>query len=250
MKHKADINDKKDKKMKISVVMAAYDEKGNIDVLVKQINKVLNQLKIQHEFVLVLRGTKDSSGYNDLINLKKTIKNPNILYKPNIIGIGPSFRFGFDNVSKDSTHVLTMDADMNHRPEEIPEFIEAMKKSEADVVIGSRYVKGGQFIMPVWKKFLSRTMNFFLRFLYDLPVADKTSGYRLYKKEVIDSINHKTTSINFEYLPEILIRARKEKYVLFETPIHFKKRKYGKSKMEFWKTVMGYLRLLGRIAVK
>ncbi|MBN2420926.1 glycosyltransferase [Candidatus Woesearchaeota archaeon] len=238
------------KRMKISVVMAAYDEKGNVDVLVKRIHKVLNQIKIPHEFVLVLRGTKESSGYNDLVKLKKTINNMNIFYKPNVIGIGPSFRCGFDNVSKTATHILTMDADMNHQPEEIPSFIEAMEKSGADVIIGSRYIEKGKFVMPVWKKFLSRTMNVLLRFLYDLPVADKTSGYRLYKKGVIDSINHKTTSVNFEYLPELLIRARKKNYLLAETPIYFKKRKFGKSKMNILKTTIGYLRLLGRIAVK
>lgn len=231
--------------MKISVVIAAYNEAGNVEKLANRFYKVFRKLCIDFEIIYVLRGTKEKSGYNGLMKLKsKGMKKIRIFYKPRVIGLGPSLKVGFDSAAKDSTHILTMDADLNHQPEELGKFISQIKKTGKDIIIGSRYIKGGTIEgIPMWKIILSRIMNIILSFLYGLDINDKTSGYRLYKKEAIDKIKNKTKFKNFEYLPELLIHAKKAGITMCEVPIHFKPRGSGKSKMRIFKTIIGYIKL-------
>ncbi len=239
-------------KMKISVVMPAYDEAGNVEKLAERFYRVFKKLNIDFELLYVLQGTKEKSGYNSLIQMKKKgMSKIRTLYYPGPIGVGPAFRAGFDAVSRDATHVLTLDADLNHQPEELPMFIAAMEKTDKDIIIGSRYIKGGKMEgMPLWKVTLSKWMNKILSILTGLWVKDKTSGYRLYKRKVIDKIKNKTVFRNFEYYPELLICAKKAGFSMYEVPIIFKWRVIGKSKMKKLKTIIGYLRLLGRVIAK
>lgn len=231
--------------MKISVVMAAWNEAGNVEQLANRLYNVFEKSGIDFELIYVLRGTKEHSGYNGLMELKnKGMDKIHILYRPDVTGYGPSFRTGFDAVAPDATHVLTLDADLNHQPEELPGFIESLNNTHADIIIGSRYLKGGKFEMPRWKKILSKEMNIILSILYGISIQDKTSGYRLYKKDVIQTLSHTATAKNFEYLPELLIYARKKGYAIEEIPIDFKARQIGTSKMSIIKSIIGYIRLM------
>ena len=234
--------------MNMSVVIAGYNEAGNVEKLANRFYKVFKKLKMDFEIIYVLRGTKESSGYNGLMKLRNSgMKKIKPFHKPNIIGIGPSLDYGFDQVRKESTHILTMDADLNHRPEEMIGFISRSKKTDDDIIIGSRYIKGGTIEgIPAWKIFLSRIMNIVLTVLYRVNIADKTSGYRLYKKSSLKKIKNKTEFKNFEYLPELLIYAKKAGLKMSEVPIHFKPRGEGKSKMRIFKTIIGYMKLTMR----
>ncbi len=238
--------------MKISVVVPAYNEVGNVDVLTKRFYNVFRKLKVDFELLFVLQGTKEESGYNDLLKMKNSgFSKIRIIYFPVPIGVGPAFRKGFNSIAKDATRVLTLDADLNHQPEELPTFIEAMEKTDSDIIIGSRYIKGGKIKgMPLWKATLSRVMNVILSLLTGLWINDKTSGYRLFKREAIEKIKNKTIYRNFEFYPELLICAKKAGFTMYEVPIIFKWRVRGVSKMKKLKTMLGYLKLLGRLLSK
>lgn len=228
--------------MKISSVVIAYNEKGNADVLAKRLYNVFNKLGVDFEMIFVVQGNDGT--FEDLKALPKEY-NLKLFYNEKPLGIKVPFKLGFDNVSSDATHVLTMDADLNHQPEEIPLFINALKETGADIIIGSRYIKGGDMVgMPSWKKALSRSVNVFMSFFYGLKVHDKTSGYRLCKKEVVDVVKEELISRNFEYYPEFLIRAAKHNFSMVEVPILFKFRIAGKSKLKIMKNLKGYLRLI------
>lgn len=136
-----------------------------------------------------------------------------------------------------------MDADLNHQPEEIPRLLEAAGRGGCDVLVGSRFV-GGSAVegTPLWKRSLSGTMNHLMRLLYGLRVKDKTSGFRVYRAEVLRQIEFESNA--FAFLPEILIRAHRAGYALGEEPIRFIYRKEGRSKMGIGSTTLSYLKLL------
>lgn len=238
-------------KMFLSVVIAAYNEKGNVESLFSTISYVLKKIRVPFEIIGIIDG--NDGAYESLQMMKKQ-KNMNELrlchsIKPS--GLGIAFKKGFNLVSKRATHVLTMDADWNHNPKEIPLLISKMKEANADIIIGSRYCRGGKTAgIPLWKLTLSSIMNVFFGLITNVRIKDKTSGFRLYTKPANDFIKNRYFAKNFEFLPEILIIAQKKGLKIVEAPIHFKYRTIGKSKMSIIKTVNGYLRLIFRIFFK
>lgn len=226
--------------------MPAYDEKGNVERLAERFYNVFKKLKIDFELVYVLQGTKDKSGYNNLMKMKKKgMDKIKLIYFPGPIGVYPAFKVGFDNISKDSTHVLTLDADLNHQPEELPKFIKKMEETNADMIVGSRYIKGGIIKgAPLWKKTLSKLMNLFFNIISPVDLSDKTSGYRLMKRKVVDKTKNKVKFRNFESYIEFLIKAKREGFTMAEVPITFIFRIIGVSKMRILKTTIGYIQLI------
>lgn len=230
--------------MNFSVILPAYNERKNLRELVLRLKKVLSGSK--YEIVCIIQG-KDGT-YEELSALKG-FKQLRLFYYPEPLGIGIAFKIGFCKARYD--HIITMDADLNHQPEEIPGFIEKMRKTGADIVVGSRYIKGGRILgMPLWKRVLSFSVNKILTAIFRFPVNDKSSGYRLFKKKVIADVVKEMKSKNFGVYPEILIIARNKCYKMVEIPIVFKVRVHGKSKMNLIKTGLGYLGLFYKYMFK
>ncbi len=158
-------------------------------------------------------------------------------------GLGHAFRKAFSKVSKSSDFVITMDADLNHQPEEISRFIKSQKETNADIVVGSRHVKGSiKKGVPLFKKIVSNLTNYFFSYCFGVKVKDKTSGYRLYKTNMLKKINY--SSNDFEFLPEMLIIAQKKGMSIKEIPITFKFRIKGISKLRWGKAFKGYALLV------
>jgi glycosyltransferase involved in cell wall biosynthesis len=222
-------------------VLPAYNEKQNLRVLVGRLKDVFEKEKINFEIICIIQGVDGT--YEEILNLKKRgFRQLKILYFKEPLGAGVAFKVGFSNISKDCDYVLTMDADLNHQPEELPKFLEKIKS--ADITIGSRYITGGKILgMPLWKQTISRLANKIVSFIFNFPINDKSSGYRIFRREVIADIVNDLKSRNFEVYPEILILARKKGYKMNEIPITFKVRTHGKSKFTWFRTGIGYLRL-------
>lgn len=226
----------------ISVVIAAYNEKDDIEELTRRIDATFRRLKIPYKLIYSLAGT---DGTADIV--KRLTKKFPIYYiyseKPG--GLGHDFRQGFSCISPKSTYVLTMDADLNHHPEEIPRFLDEMKKNNPDFIIGSREVPRAIISnIPLWKRFISKLANIVFDLKAGSAIKDKTSGYRLYKKGALEKIMREVRSKNFEFLMEMLIIAKRFGMNISEVPITFTYRVHGKSKMNLFKTGKGYLRLI------
>ncbi len=228
---------------KLSVVISAYNEKGNIEILSVRLIKVLKELNINYEVILVIDGNDGAAeSMRNLIkkNKYKTFKISSSM-KPR--GFGNSFRKGFSMVDTTSSHILTMDADLNHRPEEIPLFINKILKTDSDIIVGSRYIHGSKMYKREFiKGMLSTAANMVFPVLFGLKVKDISSGYRLYKKQVISDCFSKLKTNNFEFLAEILYKSKK--YHMLEIPINFEKRSIGQSKFNMFGTFFGYLRVI------
>ncbi len=141
--------------------------------------------------------------------------------------------------------VLSMDCDFSHDPAAIPSLLEALE--QADIVIGSRYVEGGRLrAWPRHRRLLSAGANAFVRALFNLPVRDCTSGFRAYRRAVVESIPwSELHSEGYSCLVELLYWAvRTGGARVREVPILFSERRAGKSKMGLREIVGGALNLL------
>lgn len=159
------------KKVFISTVIAVFNEENNIIPLTKRLIKVLEK-EGNFEIIYIISGED-----NTLENIK-TIKDNRIKisYSKKPKGLGKDFKTGFSIISKNANYVLTMDADLNHQPEEIPRFLK--KIEENDIVIGSRHVLGGKREnIPLWKIIISDFTNIFFTILSGVKTKDKT--YRI-----------------------------------------------------------------------
>lgn len=230
--------------MFISFVLAAYNEEENVKILTQQILEETKKLKVPFEIIYIIDG-KDNT-YSILKDMKKEykLKNMILIHNRKRQGFANAFKQGFGKISSKATHIITMDCDLNHDPKELYKFIIESNKG-TDIVIGSREVKGGKTIgIPKWKRLVSLFANYVFLLITPLKVLHKSSGYRLIKREVIDSVAFSCKSNNFEYLLEFLLIANKLGYKIKEVPITFTYRIHGKTKFKLISTGLGYAKLM------
>jgi dolichol-phosphate mannosyltransferase len=125
-----------------------------------------------------------------------------------------------------------MDADFSHDPAVLPEMARCL--TACDVVIGSRYVKGGSLDerWPAWRKLLSGFGNFYARTILAFPLRDVTTGYRMWRQEALQNMPlDRIRSNGYIFLVEMAYVAYLLRYRITETPIYFADRRWGKSKM-------------------
>ena len=229
--------------IKIALVIPAYFERENLPELTDRLLASLDKLRIEFKITYVIQGDDGSREF--LLSLNDN--HVNFLYYPEPLGVAAAFLAGFKEVVGHADYILTMDADLNHQPEEIYRLWECQKKTNADIVIGSRHIQGGKIIrMPLWKKFAGKAMNKIINIFSGIKVADKTSGFRIYKPEVIRCVMEKVQATNFEFYPEVIMVAHKAGFTFAETPITFIFRKKGESKMNKFQTIIGYMKIFWR----
>lgn len=224
----------KKNKTEISIVLPTYNEEGNVSELIARLNKVLNPLTKNYEIIVIDGYSKDST-----VKEAKAAGAKVFLQKEK--GYGAALKEGFDIAKGD--YVITMDADLSHDPIFIKEMWK--KRHSYDLIIASRNIKGGKADMPMTRRFLSKFLNLFFSYMLSTPVKDLSSGYRMYKKEVLDEI--KIIGKDFNVLQEILVRAYSAGFMIAEIPFHYKPRKAGKTKAQLFKFFMSYLKTLKRL---
>jgi dolichol-phosphate mannosyltransferase len=148
-------------------------------------------------------------------------------------GLGSAYRAGFRRALDEGYEVvISMDADGSHDPAVIPRML-GLIDDGADAVIGSRYVTGGGTTdWPVRRQLLSKWGNAYTRFALGLPTRDCTSGFRAYRASALAAIEPGSTSAEgYAFLTELVRRLDRLGYAVVETPIIFRDRTLGKSKM-------------------
>ena len=244
------------KKFDLSIILFAYNEDGNLSILLKKIFDTFNDhSQIQKVFISIcIQGSKSS-----LDEVKNFNKNNDLLinkfkiiysYHTQPIGIKEAFKDSFLNLPKNLNTFLTMDCDLNHNPIDSKPFFEKINDG-IDVIVGSRYCRGGKIIgMPIWKRTLSISFNKIISIILRFNIIDKTSGYRLIRHDNLLDIINKTNSHGFPFYSEFLFYLKKDNKKLLELPITFNKRTIGVSKMRIFRTVLDYLYLFYLIFFK
>src|SRR5208282_4213892 len=130
-------------------------------------------------------------------------------------GYGGALETGFAEARGD--YVLTLDADLSHEPDFAAKLWRA--RAQADIVIASRYTRGGTAYGEWTRRLLSGLLNLFMRRALSMPVRDMSSGFRLYRREVLADL--KFEGRNFEVLEEILVKAYAQGFSVYEVPFTY-----------------------------
>lgn len=217
--------------MKVSVVVPTYNERENIGVLIPRIFDAFKSSKIKGSVIVV----DDNSPDGTAAEVRRLMKKYpiSLIERDSKMGLGSAYITGFKRaLEQKADMVFEMDADLSHDPSAIPAFLEKAA-SGFDVVVGSRLVDGGRVVgWGFHRKAVSFFGNGIGRFIAGIGVSDLTSGYRVYKKDVLKGIeldNVKSKSYDFQL--EMLARSAKGGFNVGTVPIVFHDRVKGKSKL-------------------
>jgi len=215
--------------VKIIVVLPTYNEAENLPQLVS----ALFMLPIDVNILVVDDNSPDGTGQiaDDLA--KKHLGRIHVLHRPGKLGLKSAYIEGFRRAfDLGAEAIVQMDADFSHDPKVLIEM--SRRIQECDLVIGSRYVKGGSLDKrwPLWRKFLSGFGNNYARTILGFPLRDVTTGYRMWKRETLINMPlDRIRSSGYIFLVEMAYVAFLMGYDIVEVPIHFEDRRFGKSKM-------------------
>ncbi len=218
--------------MNIAVIIPTFNEKENLPL----ISARLMSLPLPGLRLLVIDdNSPDGTGQVADTLAAQYPGRVEVLHRSGKLGLGTAYITGFQRMLKtDADAIAQMDADFSHEPDKLVEMVNAL--SEADLVIGSRYIPGGSLDhdWPAWRKRLSRFGNEYSRAILGTSVRDMTAGYRLWKREVLEAIPlEKIRSNGYIFQVEMAYVTSRLGFRIKEIPIHFAERKYGQSKMNF-----------------
>ncbi len=218
-----------EKRKKAVVVIPTYNERENILPL---LSKILN-LTIEEEISILVVDDDSPDGTGAAVSaLAQKEKNIHLLTRKGKRGRGTAGIDGFIEALKfKPDYIIEMDADFSHQPEQIPYLLN--EADECDVVIGSRFVKGGRDInRNIGRKLITFLVRNFIRFYLKIPVKDVSSGFRCFRGDVLEKIDLKSLkSVGPSIVQEILYKTYLSGFRIKEIPITFKKRKAGKTKL-------------------
>ena len=155
-----------------------------------------------------------------------------VLHREEKRGLGPAYRAGLSwGLERGYDVLVEMDADLSHDPGQLPDLVSALH--HADLVIGSRYVPGGRIENWPWHRLLlSAGGNRYVQVVTGVPVRDATSGYRAYRRELLEEIDLLgIRSDGYSFQLEMVLRSWRLGFRVSETPITFVERREGASKI-------------------
>ncbi len=212
---------------RVLVVIPTYDEIDNLE-------SILTRTRAANPGVDILV-VDDSSpdGTGELADrLAAQDEQIHVLHRAEKDGLGRAYLAGFAWGLAQGYHVLAeMDADGSHAPEQLPDLLTALAK--ADLVIGSRYVPGGDVRgWAAWRLLLSRGGNGYARAMLRLPVRDATGGFRAFRADILRQLHlDDISSAGYCFQVDMAWRTWRAGYDIVEVPISFTERVRGRSKM-------------------
>ena len=237
--------------MKCFIILPCFNEEKNVKPLVHSINEVLGP-QLPYKIIAVNDGSYDRTC--------EVLKDLSLDYPVEILdhsrnmGLGAALRTGLLAAAEESFEddfVVIMDSDNTHNPKHVLDMLLAAEN--ADVVVGSRYVKGGvQLNVPLHRVILSKAINLLVRKLFQLPLKDATSGFRCFRAVLLKRLSNTfkdsvIESKGFTASLELLLKAVRSGGVVVEVPILLDYgKKGGASKMRLFSTVVNYVILLFR----
>jgi dolichol-phosphate mannosyltransferase len=212
------------------VIIPTYNERDNLSTIVSRVTDAAPDVHV----LIVDDGSPDGTG--ELAD-ELALADPDrvhVMHRTTKDGLGAAYLAGFAwGLGRQYSVLVEMDADGSHAPEELHRLLDEIDAG-ADVVIGSRYVPGGQVRnWPRRRMLLSRTANGYSRILLGVGINDITAGYRAYRREVLEKIDLAAVdSKGYGFQVDLTWRSINAGYRVVEVPITFTEREHGKSKMD------------------
>lgn len=227
--------------MRIYIMIPTYNEKENIANI---ISSILN-LKIKDLHILVVDDNSPDMTWKIVHELSKKNKNVHLLLRKTDRGRGSAGKDGFIHcLQKKADVVIEMDADFSHDPKYIPLMLKELEN--ADLVLGSRRMHGSKEVgRGPLRKTITFFANLYIRLLLGLKVRDCNSGFRCFKRKVLEGIKtERLESKGPAIVQEVLFKAHLKGFRIKEIPITFINRTKGKSKLGIKQLAAGYFMVL------
>jgi len=220
---------------KISIIIPTYNEKENIPKLLKIIKDILRIHSIEAKILIIDDNSPDHTANG--MQKEKREYGVRVFVRTKEKGLATAILYGIKKSKEDI--VIGMDADFNHDPKIIPQLISGLRK--ADLVIASRFVKGGGMEEKL-RYFFTYIFNIVLNKALGFPVMDNMSGFYAIKRKILFNLPLEYIYRGYgEYHLRLVYLAHKKGLKLMEVPVHYKKRVYGRSKSNLFQMFFVYL---------
>jgi dolichol-phosphate mannosyltransferase len=209
-----------------------YNEVGNLEAVVRATTAELERAAPGDWRLLVVDDASPDGTGQLADRLACDIAGVEVLHRPGKDGLGNAYLAGFRRaLAGGAEFVIVMDADFSHDPRHLPTIIAAAEHS--DLVLGSRYVRGGEIIdWPPVRRLLSRCGSIYARAILGVKVRDLTTGFRCVRRRVLETVEPSTLrSQGYVFNIELTYRALLAGFKVTEVPIRFRDREVGESKM-------------------
>jgi dolichol-phosphate mannosyltransferase len=209
------------------VIVPTYNEAENLPALIAAI------LALDADLHMLVVDDNSPDGTGTIADeLAQSHPEVHVMHRPAKLGLGPAYIAGFEwALAEGYDFVFEMDCDFSHDPAALPRFL--VEIQSADLVIGSRYVKGGS--TPDWtlkRRIISRGGNWVSRLLLRLKLHDCTGGYRCYRRDLLEQIPwHEICARGYGFQVAAVFYAQRLGARIHEFPITFRDRRVGQSKM-------------------
>lgn len=210
------------------VIIPTYNERDNI----KTVLNIVFGLNIPGLCVLIVDDNSPDQTAEIIKDLQKSHDKLFLIEREGKLGLGTAYITGFRYALENGfDYIFEMDADLSHDPREIPNFMRMIE--DADLVIGSRYLKGVNVInWPLSRLILSVFASQYTRIITGMPISDCTAGFKCFRREVLEAIPFEDVRSNgYSFQIEMNFKAWKRGFRILELPIVFTDRTVGKSKM-------------------
>ena len=206
----------------LSVVIPAFNEEHTIGDVISRLKATMQKISFNNEIIVIDDCSRDRSA-----EIARSL-NVTVYSLKRHMGKGYALRAGFRKAKGEI--IATVDSDGSHRPEELPLLLMPILQDQADLVIGSRFLRK----KPVGGKKFNfagvRIFNLLVKILTGAVVSDSQSGYRAMKSAVLDQIG--LASGGYEIESEMLVKTALRGFRIMEVPISFEQRTYGKSSLD------------------
>jgi dolichol-phosphate mannosyltransferase len=227
------------------VIIPTYNEKENIEKILRFV------FSLSKEFHVLIVEDNSPDGTADIV--KKLMKEfPGKLFieeRKGKLGLGTAYIHGFKwALARGYGYIFEMDADFSHNPADLIKMYDSCIKQEADVVVGSRYIRGVNVVnWPMGRVLMSYYASAYVRFVTRIKVRDTTAGFVCYTRKVLEAINlDRIRFIGYAFQIEMKYTAWKLGFKIYEEPIIFTDRTEGTSKMSsgiFKEAIFGVISL-------
>jgi dolichol-phosphate mannosyltransferase len=210
--------------VKAVVCLPTYNERENLERMVRALDA--------YDVLVIDDGSPDGTG-EIADRLAAELPNVSVLHRARKEGLGPAYLAGFRHALANGAElVLEMDCDFSHDPADVGRLV-AEARNGADLVLGSRYVRGGSVAnWGVARRIVSAGGSLYARLLLGVPVRDLTGGFKCYRRRVLESIDlDAISSKGYAFQIETTYRALRKGFRVVEVPIAFTDRTEGASKM-------------------
>jgi glycosyltransferase involved in cell wall biosynthesis len=206
--------------MNLSVVIPVYNEVDNIVEIIKRVQAQ----KLANEIIIVDDGSTD--GTRDVLKGLDGKKKVRVILHERNQGKGAAVVTGIRAAQGEI--LLIQDADLEYDPRDYPNIIRPIEEGMADVVYGSRFLGGARRVAMFWHMIANKMLTAMTNILYDTILTDMETGYKVFRRGVIDGMTIHAKRFDFE--PEFTAKVLKRHYRIFEVPITFNPRDYSQGK--------------------